>query len=249
MENNNPINTSNMALLIKLIIWIVIWVLIALIVFIMFIFLGATISEAIRNSANHLAFSPIVWLAFMWIGLIGTLLGNLTMSFVYNVIWPEDYYDIKLISSAILVVNLLLLLPFLFLYFFTGTVLQDINMLFVVFAFQLTFSTYVSVMTMDVVKQPNYSLLYIIWDSTGFILTLLIFFVIFTLSSSDVGQVEKNVLFFPSILAFSIIPFIGTLFEKFYYKLYEVGNDFLYVPSLSEVLVDEEEVDEVNVKL
>jgi hypothetical protein len=39
------------------------------------------------------------------------------------------------------------------------------------------------------------------------------------------------------------------VFEKIYYKLYEVGNDFLYVPSISEVLVDEEEVDEVNVKL
>ena len=249
MENNNPINPKGSALLIKLIVWLIVWWVISLLIFMMFIFLGTTINQAIKNSANHLAFSPLVWLVFMWIGLVGTIFGNLILSFIYNVIWQEDYYDIKLMSGAILSVNLLLLLPFLFLYFFAGTILQDIKMLFIVFAFHVFFATYVSITAMDVVKQPNYSLVYVIWDSIGFILSILIFFVIFTLSSSVSGQVEKNVLFFPSILAFSIIPFVWTLFEKIYYKLYEVGNDFLYIPSLSEVLVDEEEVDEVNVKL
>jgi hypothetical protein len=94
--------------------------------------------------------------------LVGTIFGNLILSFIYNVIWQEDYYDIKLMSGAILSVNLLLLLPFLFLYFFAGTVLQDIKMLFIVFAFHVFFATYVSIMAMDVVKQPNYSLVYVI---------------------------------------------------------------------------------------
>jgi len=248
MENNSPINTNNTALLIKLVVWIIIGWLISLTVFIMFILLWTTINEAIKNSANHLAFSPLVWLSFMWIGLIWTIFGNLILSLVYNVIWPEDYYDIKLISSVILSINLLLLFPFLLLYFFSGTILQDIKMIFIVFAFHIFFATYVSIMAMDIVKQPNYSLVYIVWNSIGFILASLIFFVIFNLSSSIIDQVEKNVLFFPSILSFSIIPFIGTLFEKAYYKLYEAGNDFLYVPSISEVLIDEEEIDEINVK-
>jgi hypothetical protein len=46
-----------------------------------------------------------------------------------------------------------------------------------------------------------------------------------------------------------VIPFISTLWEKIYYKFYEMGSDFLYIPSISEVLVDEEEVDEVNVDI
>jgi len=66
MENNNPINPNGSALLIKLIVWLVVWWVISLLIFMMFIFLGTTINEAIKNSANHLAFSPLVWLVFMW---------------------------------------------------------------------------------------------------------------------------------------------------------------------------------------
>jgi len=249
MENNNPVNPTGGALLIKLGVGLIIGGLMALVIFMMFMLLWTTLSQAIKNSANHLAFSPLVWLVFMWIGFIGTIFGNLILSFLYNIFWQEDYYDIKLMSGAILSVNLLLLLPFLFLYFFAGMILQDIKMLFIVFAFHILFATYVSVLAMDVVKQPNYALVYVVGDSIWFIIGLLIFFVIFSLSSGVGGEVQKSVLFFSPILAFSIVPFIWTLFEKIYYKLYEVGNDFLYVPSISEVLVDEEEVDEVNVKL
>ncbi len=249
MENNTPINPSGSSLLIKLVIGFIIGGLISLVVFIMFILLGSTIAQAIKNSANHLAFSPLVWLVFMAIGLIWSILGTLILSLLYNVIWSQDYYDIKLMSSGILSVNLLLLVPFLFLYFFTWTILQDIKLLFIVFAFHLLFSVYLSLTSIDIIKNPNYSLVYVVGDGLGFIMAILIFFVIFSLSSWVDWSVEKNVLLFPSILAFSLIPFFWTLFEKIYYKFYEMWNDFLYVPSISEVLVDEEEVDEINVKV
>lgn len=249
MENNIPVNPDNYSILIKLIIWFIIWWIISALIFMMFIFLWTTLNQAIKNSANHIAFSPLVWLVFLWIWLIAAIFWNLILALIFNVARPEDYYDIKIMSSSILSVNLLLILPFLFLYFFTWTILQDIKLLFIVFWFHIFFATFISVTAIDIIKNPNYGLLYIIWDSMWFILSLLVFFIIFSFSSSMWWEVEKNILFFPSILAFSLIPFIGTIAEKLYYKLYELWNDFLYVPSISEVMVDEEEIDEVNVEI
>jgi len=102
---------------------------------------------------------------------------------------------------------------------------------------------------MDLVKNPNYSPVYVIWNSFWFIISLLIFFIIYSTYSSQVWESAKNILFFPPILAFSLIPFIASIWEKLYYKFYEMGNDFLYIPSAIEVLVDEEENDEINVDL
>jgi len=249
MENNNPINPSGISLLIKLVIWLVIGWLFSLVIFILFIFLWTTIDVAIKNSANNIAFSPLVWLIFLGIWVVSSIFWNFILSVIYNILWQDDYYDIKIMSSSILAVNLLLIVPFLLLYFFCWTILSDIKLLFIVFAFHIFFTTYISISSIDIVKQPNYSLVYIIWNSIWFAIAVMIFFIIFNLSSSIWGEIQKNLLFWPPILAYSIIPFIGTLFEKIYYKFYEVWNDFLYIPSLSEVLVDEEEVDEVNVKI
>jgi len=249
MENNQPINPTWWQILGKLGVWLLVGLVLAAFVFVMFILLGSTIDEAVKNSVNHLAFSPLVWLSFLGIWILWSLIWNLILSMIYSLIWQEDYYDVKLMSSSILSVNLLLLIPFLFMYFFVGAVVQDIKILFLVFWFHLFFSVYISLTVIDLVKNPNYSSVYVIGNSIWFIWAILIFLVIFFVSSGTSWEVEKNILFFPPILAFSLIPFFATVFEKIYYKFYEMGNDFLYIPSISEVLVDEEEADEVNVKI
>jgi len=249
MENNQPVNPTWGQIIGKLWIGFLIWIVLAAFIFIMFILLGSTIDEAVKNSVNHLAFSPLVWLSFLGIWILGSIIGNLILSMIYSVVWGEDYYDVKLMSSSILAVNLLLLLPFLFMYFFVGAIVQDIKILFLVFGFHLFFSVYVSLTVIDLVKNPNYSPVYVIGNSIGFIWSVLIFLIVFFAFSNTSWEVEKNVLFFVPLLAFSLIPFFSTLFEKIYYKFYEMGNDFLYVPSISEVLVDEEENDEVNVQI
>ena len=249
MENNSPVNPSASQLWIKLAIGLFIGFVFAALIFLMFVTLWSTIDEAVRNSVNNMAFSPLVWLSFLWIWLVSAIFWNIVLAIIYNVSWSEDYYDIKLMTSSILSANILLLIPFLLLYFFVWTILQDIKMLFITFAFHLFFSTYLSLTTIDLVKNPNYAPVYVIWNSVGFIVAVLIFFFVFFLSSTPAWEVQKNILFYTPILSFAIIPFFSTLFEKIYYKFYEMWNDFLYIPSISEVLVDEEEVDEVNVKL
>jgi len=249
IQNNTPLNPNGLSLLWKIVIWIIVWLLFSALVFVMFIWLWTSINQAISNSDNGIMkYSPLVWLSFLAIASLISIVWSIVIAWTYNVIWNEDYYDMKVISSSILTVNLLLLIPFLLLYGFVWTT-ESINTLFIVYWFHLFFAIYVSFISMDIVKNPNYSAVYVIGNSFGFIITILIFFIIYSVYNTKTWSDQKNILFFPPILAFAIIPFISTLFEKVYYKFYEMWNDILYIPSLSEVMVDEEEVDEVNVDI
>jgi hypothetical protein len=56
---------------------------------------------------------------------------------------------------------------------------------------------------------------------------------------------------FPSILWFSLTPLCLGIWQKIYYKFYEMGNNWFYIPSLVEVIAEQEatEVDnETNVE-
>ena len=53
----------------------------------------------------------------------------------------------------------------------------------------------------------------------------------------------------PPVLAYFCLPLFHSAWEKVYYKFYSMGNNFFYIPSLSEVMVDAEENDEVEVDI
>ena len=52
---------------------------------------------------------------------------------------------------------------------------------------------------------------------------------------------DKNwyVLLLPPFIGYICIPFFHALWEKVYYKFYENGNDFLYLPTLQEINTQE----------
>lgn len=55
-------------------------------------------------------------------------------------------------------------------------------------------------------------------------------------------QGNQNMLLIPAILGYMLIPFFHSLREKIYYKFYENGNNFLFLPSLSDIISSEENV-------
>lgn len=246
LENNIPTNPSGWQMIIKILIWIVIWLVFSMLILILFVGFSSSLEQAMQNAGNNLPFSPLVWLSFMAIALLTSIIWNIILSWIYNVIWNEDYYDIKVMSSSILTANLILIIPFLILYAFVGA-RNNMDYLFVVYWFHLFFSIFVSFVSMDMIKNPNYSNVYFLWNSFWFIISIMIFFMLYAYLQT--GNSEKNILFVPPILWFSLIPFISCLFEKVYYKMYEIWSDFLYIPSINEVMVDEEYDDDINVEI
>ena len=79
-------------------------------------------------------------------------------------------------------------------------------------------------------------------------LSFIIFFLLYEGIDPHSAQQRQILLFAPSISAYLIIPFVHSVFEKGYYKMYQSGNDFMYTPSIDDVLVEQEDDDTINIQ-
>lgn len=57
--------------------------------------------------------------------------------------------------------------------------------------------------------------------------------------SEKIAGGSQYIILLPSIIWYVCIPFFHALWEKIYYKFYENGNDFLYLPTLQEITQEE----------
>ncbi len=53
----------------------------------------------------------------------------------------------------------------------------------------------------------------------------------------------------PPVLAYFCLPLFHDTREKVYYKFYTMGNNFFYIPSLNEVMVDAADEEEVSIDI
>ncbi len=61
---------------------------------------------------------------------------------------------------------------------------------------------------------------------------------IYLVIEKAVGK-SQYIILLPSMIGYICIPFFHALWEKIYYKFYENGNDFLYLPTLQEITQQE----------
>lgn len=78
-------------------------------------------------------------------------------------------------------------------------------------------------------------------------MSVVVFGIIYKLIATNTTLLT-SILIVPPILAYMLIPLAHTVWEKIYFRLYESGNNFFYIPSLSEVTVDDESQETVNVE-
>lgn len=60
---------------------------------------------------------------------------------------------------------------------------------------------------------------------------------LFIIAENALWDKDKNgyIVLIPPFIWYICIPFFHALWEKIYYKFYENGNDFLYLPTLQEI--------------
>lgn len=136
--------------------------------------------------------------------------------------------------------------------FFIGLYLLFANMiepLFFVLAFHIIFTVFLSIALIEISTNPNYAAVHLLGAAIGLVLAILIFAIAYKFIDINEGSSVNVLLSLPPVLAYCFVPFWHGLREKIYFKFYEAGNNFFYIPSLNEVLVDEQEVDEVEVNM
>ncbi len=239
IEPNNP---SWWEIVAKTLIWFAVWIILAILVFIILILVGEILKEAFESNSN-----PLLPFILIIIAFICSLVWNIIISWIYNLFFPNKYYDLGKMFSLTLIVNILLffIIAPLYIIFF-----NDIKSLFIILAFNIIFSVFFSASIIEFITNPNYAGAYMIGTTIWLSITISIFLVIYKLSSWIIWSDSKTeiLLVTPPILAYTIIPLIANIWQKLYYKFYQMWNNFLYIPSIQEVLVDEDEIDEVNVE-
>lgn len=172
------------------------------------------------------------------IGFIGTFIGNAAIAGAYNLFYGYKYYDIGKMFSFMILANGFLLLMITPIYFTFGV---QGDAAFLILGFHVFFSIFMTNTLIEIVTNPNYAGSAMMGTFFGFSICAIIYMLVVRGTFTNPNKVFY-LMMVPSTIGYSLIPFFHAIWEKFYYRFYEVGNNFLYIPSISEVAVKEEDM-------
>ncbi len=242
-----PSNPTPMGLIWKTTIGLFVGLAIAFFIFIMVMVFGGIFDATIRAAvAGEGTTNPILALIVMIIAFIAAFLWNIMVWITYNLFFNNKYYSLWKILSLISIMNIFLFFIVAFLYIIFNS---DATVLFLILAFHIFFAVFISYTIIEIFSNPNYSGVHIIWTTIWLSFAILIFLIFY--KSINIGVWWDSIellLVLPPILSYTLIALLHWLWEKLYYKFYEMWNNFLYIPTIEEVLVNEEDVDEINVE-
>ncbi len=219
-------------------------VVIGFLIFIILIMVSGILDPVLQNNGLTAgqALNPLIPLIFVIIAFITTFIGNVLLWGVYNLFYSTKYYDLGKMFSMSLLSNVLIFFVFtpLYLLFY-----NNINGLFTVLGFHILFAIFACYTHVEILTNPNYSSSHLIGSTIWVSVSALIFLVLVKTGTNAEWATPKQLLILlPSVIWYVIIPFFHDLWEKIYYKFYENGNDFLYLPTLQEIQKQEEVMQE-----
>lgn len=240
-----PANPSWWQVFLKTILWLIVGVFIAFLVFVILLLVGGVVQQALASKiVGTDGANPLLPLILLVVAFLGTFIGSVILAGIYNLIFTEKYYDMSKMFSLTLFANIIVFIFFVGLYLLFADMIEP---LFFVLAFHIIFTVFLSIALIEISTNPNYSAVHLLWTAIGLVLAVLVFAIAYKIIDINEWRSVNILLSLPPVLAYCFIPFWHGLREKIYWKFYEAGNNFFYIPSLSEVLVDEKEVDEVEV--
>lgn len=207
MFDNAPNDISLGDFFLKVLFGLLAWICVAALLFASFALTGWS------NLWNIVV--PIVW-------FVVSLIWNLALAGLYNLVLGKRYYDFWKMFGLIFVSSLIL-----FVCFF---IISIMNIWELVLWLQILFALYISSNLIDFLSQPNYSASSLMWNTVWCTIALLIFLWISTL----LGNNEIFIIVSP-IITYTALCFWSALWDAIYYKFYERWNNPFYLPSLNEL--------------
>ncbi len=230
---SEPNYNSWWQVLAKLAIGFGIGIVIAFLVFIILYMVNSMMTQALQNNTGSTwasTVNPLIPLILIVIAFIATFIGNVMLAWVYNLFYSTKYYDLGKMFSNSLLSNVLIFFAFIPLYLIYY---NDINNLFMVLWFHVIFSIFICYTHVEILTNPNYSSSHLM----GTTVWVAVASMLFIIAENALWDKDKNgyIVLIPPFIWYICIPFFHALWEKIYYKFYENGNDFLYLPTLQEI--------------
>ncbi len=234
----------------KVSIWLIVAILLSALVFFIYMFSQQLFKNALASLTSTTwinTTNPMLSIIIALIWFIGSFIWTIIIGWVYNLLFSNRYYDLWKMFIINITINSILFIVSLPLYLlFNG----NIQILLLIMVFHILLSSFLTFTSYDVISNPNYSAEYLIGYSIWLFISLFTIWLIF-----KIIDILKNpgaiwyALVLPFIITYTLLPLINWIWEQIYYKFYEMWNDFLYIPSIDEILVDEEEIEDINVEV
>jgi hypothetical protein len=241
-----PGNPSWRQIFITFMIWIIVGVFTSFLIFIILVLVWGMIQEAISNRISWAIWAnPLLPLVLVIIAFLSTFIGSIIVAGIYNLIYTDTYYDMTKMFSLVLTSNIILFIFFIPLYLlFSGS----IDELFMILAFHIMFSVFVAHTAIQMTTNPNYCSVHLLWSAFGLVVAIVVFGIFYKTLDVNQWNTAHLLLALPPVLIYATLPLFHGMWEKLYYKFYASGNNFFYIPSLSEVIQDESEYEDVYVE-
>jgi len=241
-----PHNPTWRQVMIKWMVWLVVGTIIAFLIFVILILVAWIVDWALSPSDSGATISPLLPVILLIIAFIGTFLGNLILAGVFNLVYTTKYYDMRKMFSISLLLNIILFIFFIPLYFIF---LGQIDILFLVLGLHILLTIFLCYSGMEITTNPNYAASSMIGSARWFAVAIFLFAMLYKILNTNIGSQVNILMSLPPVLWYLFIPLFQTLWEKLYYKFYSIGNNFLYIPSLNEIMIDAEDNSEINIDL
>lgn len=234
---SEPNYNSGWQVLAKLAIGLGVGMVIAFLVFIILYMVSGMMNQALQNnwgSTGATTVNPLIPLILLVIAFITTFIGNVMMAGIYNLFYSTKYYDLGRMFSNSLLSNVIIFFVFIPLYL---VYYNSIHTLFIVLWFHIIFAIFACYTHVEMLTNPNYSSSHLIGTTIWVSVSAMLFILI----QSSFSDKDPNwyIVLIPPFIWYICIPFFHSLWEKIYYKFYESGNDFLYLPTLQEINIQE----------
>lgn len=245
--DSSPTAASRSTVFIKTLIGLVTGIIVSILIFVVLILVGWVIQEALTNTLTWTwQANPLLSLILISISFVGTFVGCFILTGIYNVLYTDKYYDMSKMLSLILFANIILFVLFAGLYLVFAS---SITTLFFVLAAHIIFTVFICYTLVEISTNPNYAAVHLIWGAIGLSAAFFLLSLAYTRMDVSSWNTISYLLSLPPVLIFISLPFRHGLWEKIYAVMYDNWYNIFYIPSLSDVLVDEEENEEVTVSM
>lgn len=223
---------------------------ISLFIFVILSFTGWIFSETL-TSWTSISSNPLSGFLLLFIVFLASFLGNFGLLWAFNLFYPRSYTGWSKVFGILLLVNSLILAFFAPMYFMFSA---DVNLSFLVMAFHLILSIFISMNVIEYKSYPNYPISSIIWTTVGLCVVFLVYGIIRKTSGWDMNRQVYLLILLPAILWYSLIPLGLGVWQKIYHSFYSNGSNPFYISSeqiqrQNNDLESQEEQDDLNIEL
>lgn len=224
----------------KFFIWLLFGGILAILLFFILTVIGGIFADSLAQVSDYTWSNPILPLLIILIGFLVSFIWNLGICWIYHLFFSSKYHKIRKAIWVIAITNWVLLIFLIPIYFIFSS---DTNTMFMILGFHIILGWFLSSIQNEIITNPNYWTSSLIWSTLSLALIMLVYSIIWKAAMESWTQDKLYLLLlFPPVICYWILPLWQGIWERIYYRIYEMWNN----PFFAESKNDKEDITETS---